>query len=149
MINQFVQKCADAGHRVVITCVDRTYQEQTAYFAQGREKLEVTNALRKIAGLWLIDEQENTRKITWTMNSEHIINLEDERADNDLSRAIDFAILDKNRKITWDVKVDVDEDAVPDYIECAKIGETLGFWGGYRFKKTPDYPHLQLKEIPT
>ena len=146
MIDLFVKKCAIAGHKVVITCTDRTYQEQTAYFAQGREKLEVVNALRKIVGLWPISEEENLRKITWTMNSEHVINTEDARKDNDLSRAIDFAILDKDGKVTWDVKADVSGDGISDYRECAMIGESIGFWGGYRFK-TADWPHLQLKEI--
>jgi hypothetical protein len=146
MIYDFIQKCSNVGHKVVITCVDRTYQMQTALFAQGREKLEVTNAYRKISGLWLIDEEENKRIVTWTMNSEHVINLDDARKDNDLSRAIDFGILDINGKIRWDVKQDVNGDGISDYRECAMIGEGLGFWSGMRFK-TPDWPHLQLKEI--
>ena len=146
LIQQFIDECAKSGHKVVITNVDRTYQEQTAYFAQGREKLEVTNALRKIAGLWLIDEKENSRKITWTMNSEHVINLEDVRKDNDLSRAFDFAIIGKDGKVTYETKIDVTEDGISDYRECALIGEGLGLYSGMRFKNA-DWPHLQLKEI--
>jgi hypothetical protein len=146
MIDTFVSECAKEGLRVVITCVDRTYQEQTALYAQGREPLDVVNSYRKIAGMWLITEEENKRKVTWTMNSEHIINLEDARKDNNLSRAIDFAVLDKNGKVTWDVKADVNKDNEADYKQCALIGERVGFYSGMRFK-TPDIPHLQLKII--
>jgi len=146
MIEKFIRLCADAKKKIVITCTDRTYQEQTAYFAQGRETLDKVNALRKIAGLWLITEEENKKKITWTMNSEHVVNLEDDNKDNDKSRAIDFAIVGDYGKIIWDVKVDVNADGISDYRECAMLGESIGFWSGMRFK-TADWPHLQLKEI--
>ena len=146
LIHSFVDNCAKAGLDVVITSVDRTYQEQTAIFAQGREPLETVNALRKIAGLWLISEEENKNCVTWTMNSEHIINLEDMNKDNDLSGAFDFAVKDKDGKITWDLKVSVTDDGISSYSECALIGEALGLYSGMRFKK-PDFPHLQIKPI--
>jgi hypothetical protein len=143
LIDQFKEKCAAVGLKVVLTSVDRSYKEQTAYFAQGRETLEITNSLRKAAGLPPIGEEENKKKITWTMNSKHIINLDDERTDNDRSNAFDFAIVGVDGKINWDVKADINKDNVWDYLQCAMIGESLGLTSGRVFK-SPDYPHLEI-----
>ncbi|MCC6347894.1 MAG: M15 family metallopeptidase [Nitrospirales bacterium] len=73
------------------------------------------------------------RIVTWTLKSKHCE-----------GKAFDIAIL-KDGKPTWDVKVSVDGDTIPDYEEAGKIGEALGLvWGG-RWK-TPDCPHFQVKE---
>lgn len=75
--------------------------------------------------------------VTWTRNSRHT------KRD-----AFDIAILFAG-KPTWDIKVDVDDDHIPDYLEAGKIGESIGLvWGG-RFKNSkgqlrPDYSHFQL-----
>lgn len=142
MAHNFITGCANIGHTVIITCVDRTYLEQTAYFAQGRKTLNEVNSLRMIAGLDFIGEKENSRKVTWTMNSRHVVNLDDENLNNDLSEAIDFAIV-VGKEVIWNVKADVDKDSVPDYLECVRVAEALGFESGMHFKN-PDYPHLQL-----
>jgi peptidoglycan L-alanyl-D-glutamate endopeptidase CwlK len=73
------------------------------------------------------------RKVTWTRKSKHIDGL-----------AFDIAIC-KAGIPSWDVKVDVDKDGVPDYLEAAAIGEKLGLVSGARWKKTPDYPHFEWK----
>lgn len=73
------------------------------------------------------------KKVTWTRNSRHT-----------KGEAFDIAVLDKNHKITWDLKADVDEDQHPDYFELGELGESIGLeWGG-RWE-SPDYPHFQLK----
>lgn len=73
------------------------------------------------------------RIVTWTTKSKHIG-----------GKAFDIAIL-SNGKPTWDVKVSVDGDSIPDYQEAGKIGEAVGLrWGG-RFK-SPDMPHFELLE---
>lgn len=60
------------------------------------------------------------------------------------SRAWDFALI-INGKISWDTKINADNDAFPDYEELGKIGEDLGLvWGG-RWKSLCDADHLQLK----
>lgn len=70
--------------------------------------------------------------VTWTRHSRH--------TERD---AFDIVIL-RDGKPVWDVKVDIDKDDIPDYKEAGRIGETVGFeWGG-RWK-TPDYPHFQLR----
>ena len=125
-----------------VTCTARTVKEQQALYAQGRQKLSEVNALRKMAGLDPITAEENKRKVTWTLASKHIVDLDDNNPDNNLSRAFDIVIT-KNKKATWDIKVDVNENQKPDYIEAGEIGERVGLkWGG-RFS-SPDYPHFEL-----
>ena len=80
--------------------------------------------------------------VTWTLKSRHL-----------LGEAFDIAIC-KGKAPTWDAKVDVDDDGVPDYEQAGEIGESIGLeWGG-RFKKAngearPDFPHFQLKKEST
>ncbi len=138
----FQQICQEAGHEVIFTSVDRDYREQYAYYLQGREPLSVVNKARVFAGLPFISQKENQRKVTWTLNSKHVVNLDDERLDNDKSRAFDFAIVYEN-KVYWDLKADVDKDNIGDYKECAMIGESFGLKSGRHFKN-PDYPHLEI-----
>lgn len=77
--------------------------------------------------------------VTWTLKSKHC-----ERT------AFDIAIL-RDGKPTWDTKVSVNNNDIPDYEEAGRIGESLGLtWGG-RFKNQkgeprPDYPHFELKK---
>ena len=69
-------------------------------------------------------------KVTWTTNSRH--------TDRD---AFDIAIV-KDGKPVWDVKVNVNINEIPDYLEAGQIGESIGLvWGG-RWGK-PDFPHYQ------
>jgi len=140
----FLIRCKAAGHRAIITSVDRDYKEQQALYAQGREPLEVVNYKRELAGLPRITGTENTRKVTWTLNSKHIVNLDDERLDNDVSYAFDFGLLDKDGRYIGDVKADVNANNIADYLECALIGEGLGLYSGRKFKN-PDYPHLEWR----
>lgn len=131
----FLQECRKAGFDVVVTCTVRSKAAQRALFAQGRDSLEAVNGLRKAIGLWEISEGENRKVVTWTLESNH---LPDEKGKG---RALDFAIR-KDKQFIWNPKADVDADGIPDYEECGKIAESLGWeWGG-RWKK-PDMPHIQ------
>ena len=70
--------------------------------------------------------------VTWTKNSMHTA-----------GKAFDIAIV-RNDKVSWDIKVDVNDNLIPDYKEAGLIGEKCGLeWGG-RFG-SPDMPHFQLK----
>jgi peptidoglycan L-alanyl-D-glutamate endopeptidase CwlK len=87
-----------------------------------------------------ITEKQN-KKVTWTLQSKHLIDLEDGNLDNNKSRAFDIAIT-RDGKPVWDVKVDVNHDQYPDYEQAGKIGEAVGLrWGG-KFK-SPDMPHFE------
>jgi len=85
---------------------------------------------------------ENRKKVTWTLASKHIVDLDDGNPGNDKARAFDIAI-EKNQQPSWDLKADVNENDIPDYEEAGRIGESVGLkWGG-RFRK-PDYVHFEL-----
>lgn len=66
--------------------------------------------------------------VTWIKHSKHTDR-----------RAFDIVIL-KEGKPTWDLKVDVNKDEIPDYIEAAAIGRKAGLKAGADFG---DFPHLQ------
>lgn len=125
----------------ILTCTARSVKEQVALYAQGRELLFDVNNLRELAGLPHINAEQNKHKVTWTLQSKHLIDLDDGNPDNDKSRAFDVAIT-RDGKPVWDVKVDVNNDQKPDYEQAGKIGESVGLrWGG-RFKN-PDMPHFE------
>lgn len=131
-----------AGIPYIITCTARNVREQIALYAQGRDYLDHINILRKSAGLPPITFQDGSKKVTWTLHSKHIVDLEDGNPGNDKSRAFDIAII-KDGRVTFDVKVSVNKNDIPDYAEAGRIGESVGLkWGG-RFPK-PDMPHYQI-----
>ena len=137
LYKRFAAKMKKAGIEFKITCTARTVAEQKALYAQGRETLQITNSLRARAGLPLIKSTENKRKITWTLNSKHIIKYETEKAS-----AFDIVLLKDNR-VHWDVKVDVNKNQKADYLEAAEIGKSVGLKPG-GFFKTPDFPHFEI-----
>jgi peptidoglycan L-alanyl-D-glutamate endopeptidase CwlK len=130
MCKTFIGACKERGIAIIITSTLRTAAEQLAYFAQGRKSLKAVNEFRRQAGLSPITMQENKRTITNTLDSFHLF-----------ACALDFAI-EKEGLAIWDIKADVNQNDIPDYEECGKIAEAIGFaWGG-RFPKK-DYVHLQ------
>lgn len=129
------------GIPFAVTCTARTVDEQVALYAQGRKGMYDVNKLRIVAGLPLLTSENQNKVVTWTLKSLHLVDLDDGNPDNDKSRAFDIAITSGGKPV-WDVKVDVNQDHLPDYIQAGEIGESCGLrWGG-RFKK-PDYPHFE------
>lgn len=130
---------------VIVTNVSRDIIEQAALFAQGRKPLSEVNKLRKIAGLSPISAAENKYCVTWTMKSKHIIDLTDNSPLNDLSHAVDIAIVKDGRAI-WDIKADVNKDGKADYLQIGQLALEIDplVNGGWRWKKNPDYPHYQV-----
>jgi len=124
--------------------VDRDYKIQVAYYAQGRENVATVNTLRAAAGLPRITVQQNKKKITWTLKSKHITNLDDEDIANDLSRAVDIGLKDHNGRYVGDSYADLNKDHIRDYKQIGLLGEELGKghikWGG-RFG---DEPHFEV-----
>jgi peptidoglycan L-alanyl-D-glutamate endopeptidase CwlK len=82
--------------------------------------------------LWSHGRNGDARpKVTWTKKSKHT-----DRT------AFDIAILNNGQPV-WDVKVNVNENDLPDYQEAGQVGESIGLvWGG-RFKNA-DCPHFEL-----
>jgi hypothetical protein len=129
---------ADVPYQV--NCVLRTYAEQLALHAQGRMPLADVNAHRKKAGMpWMITEEENKGKVTWTMSSKHFPD------GNGKSRAFDVVVLKNGRTPSWDIKWDGDKDNIGDYEELAKMAEMVGLVAGGHWDK-PDWPHFQLPD---
>lgn len=133
------------GLNVFIVDVDRDYKVQRAYFAQGRESASNVNALRSLVGLPSITDQQNTKKITWTMNSKHITNLDDTDLTNNLSRAIDIGLKDDDGRYRGEGSEDLNGDGKHDYEQIGKLGEEIGAgkikWGG-RFGDEPHFEQI-------
>ena len=129
-IREFAGLMAEAAIPWMITRTRSTLAEQEAIHAQGRKPLIEVNRLRALVKWMPIRESEN-RIVTWTMKSMHTSHL-----------AFDIAII-KDGKPCWDLKVSVNDNDLPDYLEAGQIGEEFGLtWGG-RWK-SPDPVHFQL-----
>jgi peptidoglycan L-alanyl-D-glutamate endopeptidase CwlK len=140
-IKAFAIAAHKAGIPFIITSTARNVKEQIALYAQGRELLENVNILRARAGLAPISYQQNQSKVTWTLQSNHLVDLDDGNPNNDKSRAFDIAISPGGKPV-WELKVDANGDNKSDYEQAGLIGESVGLrWGG-RFKK-PDMPHFE------
>jgi len=123
----------------IVTCTARTDLEQLALYAQGRVSLLTVNRVRHLAGLPQITDEANRRSVTWTLNSRHIVH-----ENRPLADAFDIALTSSGR-VHWDVKADVNDDEIPDYLEAAQIARECGLMPGADFK-TPDWCHFQNKE---
>lgn len=138
-----------AGLDYAITSTTRSYREQVALYAQGRQPIDEVNALRLLAGLPRLTVEENLKRVTWTLLSKHIINLDDSNPLNDKARAFDVVLLKcAGGKPHWDIKATVNKNEIPDYEELARLGESVGLKAGARFigrdgKPRPDYPHFE------
>jgi len=149
-IRAFAEKFITEAKRILnldvfIIEVDRPFEVQVAYYAQGRESLDVVNSLRKRAGLNPISEKANQRIVTKTMKSKHIINLANEATSDDLSRAIDFGLIDRKGVYHGEPKADLNKDGKLDYIQLGIIGKMIDsglIWGG-DFKGFKDYAHWE------
>lgn len=133
------RKAKEAGIIIKLTCTARSYQEQEALYAQSRQSLMVVNLLRKKVGLYPITHKENERPVTWTLKSYHIVDYV--KNPNGKARAFDFVII-KDNKTTWDLKVDVNDNDIPDYIEVGRFAVEIGLNSGSTWTKK-DYPHCQ------
>lgn len=105
----------------------RLPETQSAYYAQGRMPLKMVNELRRDAKLWDINEAENKKIITWTMQSKHLLGL-----------AVDIVPV-KNGKLWWNA---------PDEIwkRIAEISVACGLDAGYYWRHK-DAPHHQWKVV--
>jgi peptidoglycan L-alanyl-D-glutamate endopeptidase CwlK len=56
---RFLGRCLEEDFSVLIIETDRSQAVQNAYYAQGREPLDVVNVKRDMAGLYPIKEREN------------------------------------------------------------------------------------------
>lgn len=128
------------GIRFIVTQTLRSEEEQTAFYAQGRDPVNEVNKLRSLANLSPITDKENKvitkAKTVW--DSFHAY-----------GRAFDVAILNKDGKVDWSEEADWNNSGLSDWVELGKIGESIGLeWGG-NFSSLRDLPHFQLREGKT
>lgn len=113
LAEKLLQVAEANGHRVIVTSTLRTFDEQASLYAQGR-----------------------------TMPGKIVTNAKPGDSFHNWGLAFDVAII-RDGRATWDAKVDVDDDRIPDYEEVGKLGESIGLeWGG-RFHLV-DMPHFQF-----
>lgn len=113
----------------------RTHLQQKALYAQGREPLEVVNALRSEAGWVGISAQENQRKVTWTMDSNHLLQ------DDGYGHAYDVVPY-FDGKLQWK-NIEAFNFLATLHLRAAmELGVRLG-WGGH-WTKNIDRPHFEL-----
>jgi peptidoglycan L-alanyl-D-glutamate endopeptidase CwlK len=118
----------------------RSFAEQSAIYAQGREPLAAVNAKRKAAGMGPIDANTNKLKVT---NAQAGLSI------HNFGLAVDILlIVDTNRDgkfetASWDTKSDFDGDGISDWMEVVQIFKRYGWeWGG-DWKSFKDLPHFQ------
>jgi hypothetical protein len=70
-VKTLLARCKEAGFGVCVIETLRTAEVQAAYYAQGRKPLAEVNALRQKAGLYLINEADNQKKVTNATHSVH------------------------------------------------------------------------------
>lgn len=121
-------KAAGIAHTIIETL--RTMDTQKAYFAQGREPLDIVNEKRRIAGLAPISVYENKRIITKTLNSRHLD-----------GEAFDLVPLDRDSRPWWKAP-----DSV--WLLIGSLGESVGLewggrWGQAEGRLGWDCPHFQ------
>ena len=125
---------SNVPHAVTYTL--RTYAEQAALYAQGRQPLITVNTLRGKAGLPSISEGDNN--IVTQCDGVRISEGGKGRSPHQLGTALDVVPLGPNGPI-WPALSD------PRWKQIASILKAHGFeWGG-DWTDFPDYPHYQLK----
>lgn len=127
-----------AGIPHILTSTARWLEEQMTLYVQGRLPLATVNRFRAAVNLPPLADGEN-KTVTWTLSSKHVLKPSQGIIQ---ARAFDFAII-KNGAAIWDLKVNVNQNDIPDYMEAGQIGKNCGLiWGG-DWLGSPDYPHLE------
>jgi len=113
--NIFINRTAEQNIQVIITEETRSFERQDALYEQGRTA--------------------EGNIVTYAQGGESYHNY---------GLAIDYALMDENGDITWNIEYDGNGNGEPDWFEAADIAKELGFeWGG-DWQHFKDYPHLQM-----
>lgn len=112
-----IERAYRRGVSIIITAGFRTYAEQNALYAQGRNG--------------------DNRPI--------VTNARGGQSNHNFGVAIDFALLlPSGREVSWDTLRDGDKDSLPDWSEVVEEAKRIGFsWGG-DWRSFKDMPHLEM-----
>jgi len=114
-MNRLVDEAGKIGIRVVITADYRSADEQNRLYEQGR-----------------------------TTEGNIVTNARAGESYHNYGLAIDFALLDIDGTVIWDMNYDGNGNGKKDWNEVVEIAKSLGYeWGG-DWKNFKDYPHLQM-----
>jgi len=114
-MNRLVDEAGKIGIRVVITADYRSADEQNRLYEQGR-----------------------------TTEGNIVTNAKAGESYHNYGLAIDFALLDIDGTVIWDMNYDGNGNGKKDWNEVVEIAKSLGYeWGG-DWKNFKDYPHLQM-----
>lgn len=109
----------------------RTQDVQEAYYAQGRESLAAVNEKRVKAGLYLLRNERQNYKITWTLHSRHMD-----------GKAMDIVPLTAEGNPTWDLA-----HYKSQYEIIRDCGRSAGLECGADWDEDQrDWPHYQVRE---
>ena len=126
----------DRGVNFIVTYTLRTYAEQAALYAQGRQDLLTVNSLRDVAGLPHIGQSDNN--IVTQCDGKRIADGGKGRSPHQLGTALDVCP-SVNGASVWPSNSD------PRWKDIAQSFKANGFdWGG-DWTDFPDFPHYQLK----
>ncbi|UMY53113.1 M15 family metallopeptidase [Paenibacillus peoriae] len=117
VIEKLIERCYARGVWIVITQGLRTYAEQDALYAQGRNGDKRPKVTKARGGY----------------------------SNHNFGFAADFALLLRDgRTVSWDTLKDDDKDSLPDWSEVVEEAKKLGLeWGG-DWRTFKDMPHLQM-----
>ena len=117
VVEKLIERCYARGVWIVITQGLRTYAEQDALYAQGRNGDKRPKVTKARGGY----------------------------SNHNFGFAADFALLLRDgRTVSWDTLKDDDKDSLPDWSEVVEEAKKLGLeWGG-DWRTFKDMPHLQM-----
>ena len=126
----------DRGVPYVVTSTVRTYMEQAALYAQGRNTLIVVNSRRSLAGMAPIGDADNKYTVTRCDGTPSSQGPGHARSPHQIGIALDVVPRGKDGP-EWPPASD------PRWEQIAMSFESQGFkWGG-RWKDFLDLPHYQ------
>ncbi|WP_226001019.1 M15 family metallopeptidase [Paenibacillus sp. BJ-4] len=117
VMEELIERCYARGVWVLITQGLRTYAEQDALYAQGRNGDKRPKVTKARGGY----------------------------SNHNFGFAADFALLLRDgRTVSWDTLKDDDKNSLPDWSEVVEEAKRLGLeWGG-DWRSFKDMPHLQM-----
>jgi peptidoglycan LD-endopeptidase CwlK len=136
-IRQLAQMLSAEGLEIRVAEGLRLWSVQQAYFAQGREPLDIVNEMRRRAFLQPIDTVANIRRIT---------NAPPGYSQHQFGLAVDCDPDDPTRggyQIDWNADH-------PQWKRMEQVGVSLGLESGANWVRLFDAPHFQLTgKLPT
>ena len=123
-----------------LSYVLRSFEEQAALYAQGRETLANINALRKKAGMPPLQAAEGRKKIT---NASAGLSIHQYGLACDIVLMVDSNGDGKPESASWDTRTDFDKDGQSDWLEVVSVFKKRGWsWGG-DWSGFKDLPHFE------